>query len=51
MCVLQKAMGLETVYDHADYRLMSARALDLLAEYGESNIFLRGMPKKCDTST
>ena len=39
----QKAMGLETVYDHADYRLMSARALDLLAEYGESNIFLRGI--------
>lgn len=40
---LQRAMGLETVYDHADYRLMSDRALDLLAEYGESNIFLRGI--------
>jgi len=39
----QKQMGLETVYDHADYRLMSNRALGLLAEYGESNLFLRGI--------
>lgn len=39
----QKSMGLETVYDHADYRLMSNRALKLLAEYGESNMFLRGL--------
>lgn len=39
----QQRMGLDTVYDHADYRLMSARALDLLAEYGESNLFLRGI--------
>ncbi|MDE6277476.1 MAG: glycosyltransferase family 2 protein [Muribaculaceae bacterium] len=40
---LQKAMGLETVYDHADFRLMSNRALELLSEYGESNLFLRGI--------
>lgn len=40
---LQKKMGLEIVYDHADYRLMSARALQLLSEYGESNLFLRGI--------
>lgn len=39
----QKTMGLETVYDHADYRLMSKRALHLLGEYGESNLFLRGI--------
>lgn len=39
----QDRMGLETVFDHADYRLMSARALDLLADYGESNLFLRGI--------
>lgn len=39
----QKLMGLDTVYDHADYRLMSRRALDLLSEYGESNIFMRGI--------
>ena len=36
-------MGLETVYDHADYRLMSNRALQLLSEYGEANMFLRGI--------
>lgn len=40
---LQRAMGLETVYDHADYRLMSKRALDILSEYGEQNLFLRGI--------
>lgn len=39
----QKAMGLDTVYDHADYRLMSNEALLLLSEYGESNLFLRGI--------
>lgn len=39
----QRAMGLETVYDHADYRLMSRRALDMLGQYGESNLFLRGI--------
>lgn len=39
----QKVMGLDTVYDHADYRLMSHRALELLSEYGESNLFLRGI--------
>lgn len=39
----QHLMGLETVYDHADYRLMSARALDILSQYRESNLFLRGI--------
>lgn len=39
----QDLMGLETIYDHADYRLMSNRALKLLAQYGESNLFLRGI--------
>jgi glycosyltransferase involved in cell wall biosynthesis len=39
----QNAMGLETIYDHADYRLMSNRALNLLEQYGESNLFLRGI--------
>jgi len=39
----QKVMGLETVYDHADYRLMSNFALELLADYHECNIFLRGI--------
>ena len=40
---LQRVMGLETIYNHADYRLMSARALRYLQEYGESNMFLRGI--------
>lgn len=39
----QSMMGLDTVYDHADYRLMSNRALKLLSHYGESNLFLRGI--------
>ena len=39
----QQKMGLETIYDHADYRLMSNRALHFLAEYNESNLFLRGI--------
>ncbi|MDE6286517.1 MAG: glycosyltransferase, partial [Muribaculaceae bacterium] len=39
----QNAMGLSTVYNHADYRLMSRRALNILAQYGESNIYLRGI--------
>lgn len=40
---LTNAMGGELIYDHADYRLMSRRALDALAEYGEVNLFLRGI--------
>lgn len=39
----QNVMGLETVYDHADYRLMSRRALELLSQYSEENLFLRGI--------
>lgn len=37
------AMGAEVVYNHADYRLISARALRELAKFGEVNLFLRGM--------
>lgn len=40
---LQRSMGVDTVFDHADYRLMSNRALALLSQYGESNLFLRGI--------
>ncbi len=39
----QKWMGLDTIFDHADYRLMSNRALGLLSHYHESNLFLRGI--------
>ena len=36
-------MGVEIVENHADYRLMSRRALDALAQYDEVNLFLRGI--------
>jgi len=36
-------LGVEIIYNHADFRLLGKRALDALAEYGESNLFLRGM--------
>ena len=40
---LQSAMGVESVYNHADFRLMSRRALDMLADYDERNLYLRGL--------
>lgn len=40
---LMNVMGANTVFNHADYRLMSKRALDGLAEFGEVNLFLRGV--------
>ena len=40
---VMKAMGVETVYNHADYRLMSSRALEALSEFEEVNLFLRGI--------
>ncbi len=40
---IMNAMGANTVFNHADYRLMSRRALDGLAQYGEVNLFLRGI--------
>lgn len=36
-------MGVETIPDHADFRLMSKRVLDALSEYQEVNLFLRGI--------
>lgn len=36
-------LGAETVFNHADYRLMSRRALNGLAEFKEVNLFLRGI--------
>ncbi|QYE97626.1 glycosyltransferase family 2 protein [Paraclostridium sordellii] len=36
-------LGVDVVYNHADYRLMSKRALDGLAEFKEVNLFLRGL--------
>ena len=40
---LLSLMGVEVVYDHADYRLVSARALEAFADFKEVNLFLRGM--------
>lgn len=40
---IMKGMGVDTVYNHADYRLMSRRALEALAEFDEVNLFLRGI--------
>ncbi len=40
---LMKNMGVDTVYNHADYRLMSKRAVESLLEFNESNLFLRGI--------
>ncbi|MGG4397494.1 glycosyltransferase family 2 protein [Paenibacillus thiaminolyticus] len=40
---LMRRMGIPLVYNHADYRLMSRRALDYLSQFPESNLFLRGI--------
>lgn len=40
---MMQLLGVDLVYNHADYRLMSRRALDALAEYKEVNLFLRGI--------
>ena len=40
---LMKAMGAKSVYNHADFRLMSSRALDGLSQFKERNLFLRGI--------
>ena len=40
---LMKAMGVDIVFNHADYRLMSRRAVEGLAQFREANIFLRGI--------
>ncbi|WP_342985693.1 glycosyltransferase family 2 protein [Clostridium saudiense] len=40
---MMKTLGVDIVYNHADYRLMSKRALDALADFKEVNLFLRGI--------
>jgi glycosyltransferase involved in cell wall biosynthesis len=40
---VMNGLGANTIYNHADYRLMSRRALLGLAEFGEVNLFLRGI--------
>ena len=40
---VMKLLGVDVVFNHADYRLMSNRALEGLSEYREVNLFLRGI--------
>lgn len=40
---IMNGMGVKTVYNHADFRLMSKRAVKQLLKYDERNIFLRGI--------
>lgn len=40
---LMALMGVKTVYNHADFRLMSKRAVEQFSQYRETNLFLRGM--------
>ena len=40
---LMQALGVDIVFNHADYRLMSKRALESLSQFGEVNLFLRGI--------
>lgn len=40
---LIRALGVESVYNHADFRLMSRRAIEALKEFREVNLFLRGI--------
>lgn len=40
---MMSVMGVKTVYNHADFRLMSKRAVEEFSKYQETNLFLRGM--------
>ena len=40
---VMKALGVDIVFNHADYRLMSRRAVEGLAQFNEVNLFLRGI--------
>jgi glycosyltransferase involved in cell wall biosynthesis len=40
---LLSVMGVESVYNHADYRLLSRRAMDAFKSFEEANLYLRGM--------
>ena len=40
---VMKVMGVDLVYNHADFRLLGRRAVEALRQYGEVNLFLRGI--------
>lgn len=48
---LMKKMGVDLVFNHADFRLLSRRALESLKEYGEANLFLRGLVREVGYSS
>lgn len=48
---LQNKMGVESVFNHADFRLMSRRAIEMLMEYKEKNLYLRGLIPMIGLST
>ena len=43
---VMQGLGVDLVFNHADFRLMSRRAVDTLLEYPETNLFLRGMVRE-----
>ena len=43
---LMKSMDSEIVYNHADFRMMSRRAVEALMQYPERNLFLRGIVRR-----
>ena len=43
---VMQILGVDLVFNHADFRLMSRRAVDTLLEYPETNLFLRGMVRE-----
>ena len=48
---VMSAMGVELVYNHADFRLMSAHAMQELSQYKERNLFLRGIVSRIGNKT
>lgn len=48
---LMRKMGVDLVFNHADFRLMSRKALDAFMEYGEANLFLRGIVREVGFSS
>lgn len=48
---LMRKMGVDLVFNHADFRLMSRKALNAFKEYGEANLFLRGIAREVGFSS
>ena len=40
---LQERMGVNSIFNHADFRLMSRQSLEILSHYKERNLYLRGL--------